>query len=82
MFEKLDTNKTGSGITQKEYIPSCNPDPSIPRGETSRCIGEQVITKPMQIPGTNYYCEKPTYKEGYYYCNSDDINNWTYTWTK
>lgn len=81
MFEKMG-GIDNSTIQRKEFIPPCNPDPSIPKGETSRCIEEQVIDKPIDIPGTIYYCEHPTYKDGYYYCNSDDINNYTYAWKK
>jgi uncharacterized protein YneF (UPF0154 family) len=41
MFEKMGQ----PDIQKKEYIPPCNPDPSIPKGETSRCVEQQVIKK-------------------------------------
>jgi hypothetical protein len=52
MFEKLGRGDnysnsyqpTNSSFVSKPVLP-CNPDPSIPRGETSNCIGEQEIKK-------------------------------------
>lgn len=45
MFEKLDGNKTLGSIQKKEYIPPCNSDSNIPKGETSRCIEQQPVLK-------------------------------------
>jgi len=41
MFEKIGQ----PDIQKKEYIPPCNPDPNVPKGETSRCIEQQVVLK-------------------------------------
>ena len=43
IFEKLNNSGLLNSSQQKEYIPPCNPDPSIPKGETGvRCVEEQI----------------------------------------
>jgi hypothetical protein len=62
MFEKVGETQ----ITKKDYIPYCD-------DVNTKCMRKEVLNKSVAIPGTIYYCEKPVFEEGYYYCDSEDI---------
>lgn len=63
-------------VTALEMVVACQQLSNV----TSEQIEEQFIktfinVENINIKGTNYYCKHPIYKDGYYYCDSDDIIN-------